>query len=118
VTNSQRCLDRLSHHANRVDKLIRLLGDPVGVDRSREPLDDLTQAMYREIRFELKREYDAGEDKGTWSKADAVSLTALYDAYAALGAGTLRPQRMLNNAHRARRVLASARLDIEHQSGK
>ncbi len=53
--DERRGLDRLTHHAERLDQLIRLLGDPVRVVRGQENTDDLAHALYQEIRLELRR---------------------------------------------------------------
>ena len=118
--DERRCLDRLNEHADRLDKLIRLLGDPVGVVRSRgDIVDDLAHALYQEIRLELRQDYDAGE-KGNLSKAErAYVQPALYGAYAVLSGGSgLSPQRMLNEAKKAHRVIDGAAQELRERSGE
>ena len=116
---TQRDLDRLTHHADRLDKLIHLLGDPVRVDRSRENLDDLARELHREIRLALRRDYDETEQRD-WTRAEiAITQEVFYAAFAELSAGKVdRPQRMLNNARRARRVVTRALRDVEQRMSR
>ena len=117
--DERRGLDRLTHHADRLDQLIRLLGDPVGVVRGRENTDDLAAALYQEIRFALRQDYDAGE-KGHLAKAErAYVQPALYGAYAELSGGSaLRPQKMLSEAKKAHRVVERALVQSLSISGR
>ena len=81
--DERRGLDRLTQHADRLDQVIRLLGDPVRVIRTRgDIIDDLAHALYQEIRLELRQDYDAGE-KDQLSEAEVAYVQpALYGAYA------------------------------------
>ncbi len=118
--NERHGLDRLTQHADRLDQVIRLLGDPVRVIRTRgDIIDDLAHALYQEIRLELRQDYDAGE-KGQLSKAErAYVQPALYGAYAELNGGSVpRPQRMLNEAKRAHRVLGWALQELRERIGE
>ncbi len=111
--DERRGLDLLTHHADRLDKLIRALGDPVGVVRTRGDIDDLAHALYREIRLELRQDYDAGEKGQLWKAELAYVQPALYGAYAELSRGSaLRPQRMMNEAKKAHRVIDGALVDL------
>ena len=101
--DERRGLDRLlTHHAKRLALLIELLGGSDRVvgergDTSGEPIphggghaQDLARGLYRESRNELRRDYDVLERR-TWSKAEAIVATALYDGYVALSGGSVLP---------------------------
>ena len=111
--DARRGLDRLAHHADRLDKLVHLLGSSSRVVRGRENTEDLAHELYREIRLALRQDYDAGERREL-SKADVAYVqSALYGAYAVLSGGsTLRPQRMLSEAKKAHRVIQNAVVEM------
>ena len=118
--DERRGLDRLTHHADRLDQVIRLLGDPIRVIRTRgDIIDDLAHALYREIRLELRQDYDAGEQRKL-SKAERVYVQpALYGAYAELNGGSVpRPQRMLNEAEKAYGVIHGALVECRERMGE
>ncbi len=102
----QRGLDCLTHHADRLDQLIRLLGDPVRVIRTREGTEDLARAVYQEIRLALRQDYNDGEQRELSKAEVAYVQPALYGTYAELSGGSvLSRQRMLNEAKKAHGVI-------------
>ena len=73
--DERRGLDRLTQHADSLDQVIRLLGDPVRVIRTRgDIIDDLAHALYQEIRVELRQDYDAGEVGSRLGHYDVTAL--------------------------------------------
>ena len=128
--DERRGLDRLlTHHTKRLALLIELLGGSGRVvgergDTGGEPIphgghaQDLARGLYRESRNELRRDYDVLERR-TWSKAEAIVATALYDGYVALSGGSVMwPQTMLGEATRARGVLDEAILECQQREAQ
>ncbi len=115
--DERRGLDRLTHHATRLALLIELLGGSdrvVGVSAGSQYL---AFELYRKTRNELRREYDVLEHR-TWSKAEAIVATALKASYVALSSGSvLKPQTILGEATRARRVLDEAVRGMQRLEG-
>ena len=113
--DARRGLDRLEHHAARLALLVELLG---GSDRDAvvsAGSQYLAFELYRKTRNELKQDYDALEHR-TWSKAEAIVATALYDGHVALSGGSvLRPQTMIGEATRAHAVIDKAILECEQR---
>ena len=87
--DEQHCLECLEWHTDRLSKLLQLLGGAKFV-AGRD--DDVLRDYYREIKRDLKDEYEAGEAKGsTLSKPERVWLQPpLSDAYTALVASSNR----------------------------
>ncbi len=115
----QRGLDCLTHHADRLDQLIQLLGDPVRVVRTREDTEDLARALYQKIRLALRQDYDAGTQRELSKSEVAYELPALYGAYAELSGGSgLSRQRMLNEAEKAYGVIHGAVVECGEHMGE
>ncbi len=111
-----RCLDRLSYHQGRLDILVRLLGDSGSVMAM--DVTDLAAALYREIRDELCRDYDALEHRD-WSKTEAVYVPALYATFVAMSGGSvLRPLVMIGEVKRAHKVIDGALQELRERSGE
>ena len=117
--DERRGLDRLTQHAERLGKLIRLLGAPVRVVPTREDMSDLARALFREIRLTLRRDYDAGEERELSKAERAYVQPALHGAYAEMSDVTqIGPQRMLSETTKAHRVIHGALQELRERSGE
>ena len=115
----RRGLDCLTHHANRLEQLIRVLGRSGSVVRTREDTEDLARALYQEIRLALRQDYNDGEQRELSKAEVAYVQPALYGTYAELSGGSvLSRQRMLNEAKKAHGVIQGALVECREHMGE
>jgi hypothetical protein len=112
--DTRRCADRLSHYAIRLSRLIRLC-DPALVIDAGDTTAELTSGLHREVRADLKREYDTGDHRAL-TAAETITQRALYGAYTALSPGSIpRSIRMLAEARKSHRVIRAALGELGHR---
>jgi hypothetical protein len=116
--DARRGLDRLTQHAERLGKLIRLLGAPVRVVPTREDMSGMARELHGAIRLALRRDYDEGEQRELSKAERAYVQPALIGAYAEMSDVTLiGPQRMLSETTKAHRVIHGALQELREPSG-
>ena len=118
--DEQHCLERLTQHESRLDKLFQLLrrsGNVVGRD------DDLTRELYRSIKTTLKDEAHQGDTAGEAAAlTDAERIwyqTAVAKASADLPAPTTASldRKLLANVGQARGTMRQALEQLREHLG-
>lgn len=114
---AQRCVERLSHYETRLASLIRLC-DPRLVIDSGDATPLFTSTLHREVRADLRRDYDAGDQRAL-STAQVLTQSALYGAYAELSPGLIpRSSRMLAEARKALRMIQAALAELQQRRSR